>query len=262
MRVGKASGLPVVPAVATADRWNHVVRCPYCASLHVHGGYGPTSPVGAINGGRVSHCIDREARAWYVLMELPGTASAGNSPALLLAPRAAAAARVLLPAVVAEYESRFRGPGDVQGRRSPDNLALIRGEVPWPSAFYGNGPVVPGSQRWPRPTAPQTLYRFFTEPGALLYIGITGDASTRWKAHSREKAWWLEVSYIRVEHYETREAVEAAEKAAIVAERPAWNVTHNREGRRHSSGGGSTGEPSARPAGAVGFIALTGRSAT
>lgn len=72
-----------------------------------------------------------------------------------------------------------------------------------------------------------TLYRFFDAEGTLLYIGITGNPRARWSQHSKTKEGWRRVDTIRVQHLDSREELEAAEKAAIKAERPLWNVAHN-----------------------------------
>jgi len=71
------------------------------------------------------------------------------------------------------------------------------------------------------------LYRFFDVEGELLYVGITMNPSSRWKAHGRDKAWWTEVAHIAIEVHPDREAVLEAEQEAIAAEAPKYNVVHN-----------------------------------
>lgn len=73
----------------------------------------------------------------------------------------------------------------------------------------------------------QALYRFFGTDDELLYIGITADPGSRWKAHASDKPWWTEVVRTTIEHYETRKEVETAEAAAIRSEHPKYNVTYN-----------------------------------
>lgn len=68
------------------------------------------------------------------------------------------------------------------------------------------------------------LYRFFDQKDQLLYVGITRDPPGRWAQHAADKAWWPSVSVREVEWWPTRPAAEAAEKAAITAERPLHNV--------------------------------------
>lgn len=76
-------------------------------------------------------------------------------------------------------------------------------------------------------TTPHALYRFYDLEDRLLYVGITLDLGARWKYHSKNKTWWTDVVRCTVEHFLTREAVLIAEKAAIIAEKPRWNIVHN-----------------------------------
>lgn len=76
-------------------------------------------------------------------------------------------------------------------------------------------------------TETTSLYRFYAADGALLYVGITRTLLGRLKQHSGDKPWFTEVSSITTEHLDSRERALAAEKAAIIAERPRYNVTHN-----------------------------------
>lgn len=70
------------------------------------------------------------------------------------------------------------------------------------------------------------LYRFFDAEEELLYIGISKDPATRWEQH-RAKPWWRDVSMRVIEWYDDRPAAERAERKAIVAEGPRYNVQHN-----------------------------------
>ncbi len=70
------------------------------------------------------------------------------------------------------------------------------------------------------------LYRFFAADGTLLYIGLTMNPGTRWKAHSKDKPWWTEVANVTVEVYPDRRSVEAAEVSAIKSEKPKYNIAH------------------------------------
>lgn len=76
---------------------------------------------------------------------------------------------------------------------------------------------------------PHALYRFYGAGGTLLYIGITADLPTRLTNHRDDKAWWLGVTNVTVEHYPDRTSVLEAERRAIVAERPLYNQQHNTE---------------------------------
>lgn len=86
----------------------------------------------------------------------------------------------------------------------------------------------------------QALYRFYDADGVLLYVGISKHWPERLTQHRRDKVWWTEVARIDLEPFPTREAVLEAERAAIIAERPRYNVIHN--------GGGSSPTATPQPA--------------
>lgn len=71
------------------------------------------------------------------------------------------------------------------------------------------------------------LYRFFDRADELLYIGITNSIPRRLGQHSDAKPWYADAATITVEHYPTRLDALAAEKRAIKAEHPKYNVVHN-----------------------------------
>lgn len=77
---------------------------------------------------------------------------------------------------------------------------------------------------------PTMLYRHFDKRRKLLYVGISSDALKRAKSHG-QKPWGHLIAKITVEHFPTREEAEAAEKAAILAELPRFNITHARQKR-------------------------------
>lgn len=96
------------------------------------------------------------------------------------------------------------------------------------SAKYGLDPTPRSSPR-PAPeqlVEPHVLYRFFDAAGLLLYIGMTVSLPQRMAQHGVEKPWWAEVASVTVEHFPDRASVHQAEKAAIVVERPRYNVVH------------------------------------
>jgi prevent-host-death family protein len=70
------------------------------------------------------------------------------------------------------------------------------------------------------------LYRLYDADGGLLYIGIAENPDTRWKQHAKQSHWWTKVdpSRSRVEWYPGGYDAAAAEKAAIAAEDPPFNV--------------------------------------
>ncbi|MFE2297935.1 GntR family transcriptional regulator [Streptomyces sp. NPDC059445] len=72
------------------------------------------------------------------------------------------------------------------------------------------------------------LYRHFDADRNLLYIGISVNPESRWKSHLYSLAEWPKLAASRTdEWFDTREAAEIAEVAAIKAERPRFNGSHN-----------------------------------
>lgn len=91
--------------------------------------------------------------------------------------------------------------------------------------------VVVDERRKTSNTKSHSLYRLYDKRGKLLYIGISLDAAARLSNHRLERGWWQQVASVRLEQHRTRDAVLAAEKAAIRAERPRYNVAMARRGR-------------------------------
>lgn len=71
------------------------------------------------------------------------------------------------------------------------------------------------------------LYRLHDEAGELLYIGRTNDLRRRMTRHAEVQPWWREVFRSTVETLPDLDALKAAEKAAILAERPKYNIVYN-----------------------------------
>lgn len=72
------------------------------------------------------------------------------------------------------------------------------------------------------------LYRHFNEDGELLYVGISMSALERSIAHRKKSHWWNEITRIEIEKFPTRAEALEAEKRAIRAENPKYNIDHNR----------------------------------
>lgn len=73
---------------------------------------------------------------------------------------------------------------------------------------------------------PTALYRHWDKDGALLYIGISLNTMARLSQHKRTSCWFYEIARMDIEWHASRELAEAAERVAIVAERPKHNVIH------------------------------------
>lgn len=71
------------------------------------------------------------------------------------------------------------------------------------------------------------LYRWYDIDDALLYVGISSELPVRVNAHFKRSTWMEFAVRSSVARYETREEAEAAEEAAIKAEHPLFNQTHN-----------------------------------
>jgi len=70
------------------------------------------------------------------------------------------------------------------------------------------------------------LYRCYDANGALLYIGVSWTAPTRFRQHSAGSRWWADVATISLERCKNRRQAETAERAAIQRERPLHNKIH------------------------------------
>jgi hypothetical protein len=104
------------------------------------------------------------------------------------------------------------------------------------------------------------LYRFYDRDGGLLYIGISLHAAQRASQHRHGQPWWPEVARMDVESVSgDRADAEAAERAAILAEKPRYNVVHNhhrvRETASISAATNADGSPQTYPL--VGSFVLT-----
>lgn len=74
-------------------------------------------------------------------------------------------------------------------------------------------------------TASHYLYRLLAADGELLYVGVTTDPHMRLSAH-RASEWGNEIADIAVSVFDSREAVLEAEREAIKAQHPKFNVLH------------------------------------
>lgn len=72
-----------------------------------------------------------------------------------------------------------------------------------------------------------TLYRFFDQSGALLYVGRTINAQSRWRSHERTKEWFASVATVTREVYLSAEDLDLAERQAITTENPRHNIALN-----------------------------------
>lgn len=76
------------------------------------------------------------------------------------------------------------------------------------------------------------LYRHFDDAGRLLYVGITRRTDQRRMAHRDGAPWMRFQARETVEWLPDRPSAEAAERAAIAAEQPVFNIHHAAAGAR------------------------------
>lgn len=93
------------------------------------------------------------------------------------------------------------------------------------------------------------LYRFWAVDGSLLYIGLTMDPGTRWKAHRHTQPWWATVAKITVEHFPDRVSVTIAEATAIKTEKPKHNISGTGANKNKNKGKRRTAVVSTCPRG-------------
>lgn len=75
----------------------------------------------------------------------------------------------------------------------------------------------------PRDDGPTWVYRPYDARGRLLYAGMAEDVERRMDQH-KFGPWYGDVAAMAVELYATRSEAAAAEREAIAAEWPLWNI--------------------------------------
>lgn len=83
----------------------------------------------------------------------------------------------------------------------------------------------------PRPEGSEAvIYRLYSDPGDLLYVGCTIDPWTRLRAHGRRQPWWDEVTAAEVLWLPSMELAADVEQQAIWTEHPIYNIAMGRYG--------------------------------
>lgn len=72
-----------------------------------------------------------------------------------------------------------------------------------------------------------SLYRHFDKDGKLLYVGISKCAIKRFRSHEKSSTWSRDVATIKIEWFASTNDAMAAERIAIIEEKPIWNIHHN-----------------------------------
>lgn len=113
-------------------------------------------------------------------------------------------------------------------------LEQVRAERAGADTPNATAPILPA----PRAAEPAidrrtALYRHYDAAGVLLYIGITGEVTTRTKSHARKAAWTQFADRCEARWYPDRESATEAERKAIEEEHPLFNGTyHTDEAKR------------------------------
>lgn len=84
---------------------------------------------------------------------------------------------------------------------------------------------------------PHYVYRIYNWSNVLLYVGVTSDVKRRLYQQQRDKEWWPEVGSHTSVEYPGRPAALAAEKAAIQAEDPKYNLDMSLTRKRRNPAG-------------------------
>lgn len=71
------------------------------------------------------------------------------------------------------------------------------------------------------------LYRYYDTEDVLLYVGISANMPGRLDSHETDSTWMDFAARSTLEHFGDRADAEAAEQAAIEADRPLFNILHN-----------------------------------
>lgn len=72
---------------------------------------------------------------------------------------------------------------------------------------------------------PAWVYRIYDTQGRLIYVGETLNLVVRLAAHG-DKWWGTQIAKVKAKVYPNRGEAQAAERAAIKAERPRFNIKH------------------------------------
>lgn len=84
-----------------------------------------------------------------------------------------------------------------------------------------------------QPAGKTALYRHFDADHSLLYVGISLNAISRLEQH-KAASWSGDIASVEIEYFQTRQEAADAERQAIKAERPRWNIIHAKPQRSHA----------------------------
>lgn len=73
---------------------------------------------------------------------------------------------------------------------------------------------------------PTDLYRYYDSHNRLIYVGVSKSAVVRAMQHEHTAHWWDSWTVMTRERFDDRGAALAAERAAIINERPLCNIMY------------------------------------
>lgn len=68
------------------------------------------------------------------------------------------------------------------------------------------------------------VYRFYSATPELLYVGVSANFGQRLTGHNSRAPWFSDTRTVTIEHFATAQDAKAAEREAIVTERPLHNI--------------------------------------
>jgi hypothetical protein len=73
------------------------------------------------------------------------------------------------------------------------------------------------------------LYRHYDDEDRLLYVGISATPVERTRGHAKNSRWVNQADHFTGKWYDSWEEAKRAETAAIITEKPLFNITENPE---------------------------------
>lgn len=199
--------LPIyVARVVDETHWS--IQCADCGRINTHG---------AEVGYRHSHCrCEAEKRPGLMSGYILAPPGAKFAPYLDHCPKCGLSGGFFTPVDLAPQSDR----GIAASYVCDESHGWISS---WGDLPYGprssRGSVAPDARRC-------ALYRHYDRTGVLLYIGITENPEGRIREHARSSAWVPYAHSMTAQWFDTRDAAEVAERAAIRTEVPVFNIAH------------------------------------
>lgn len=78
------------------------------------------------------------------------------------------------------------------------------------------------------------LYRHWDKDGNLLYVGISLSAVGRLADHRKSARWYTEIVNVTIENFPSEKLLRAAEKNAVVTEKPRYNIVYAPKEQRYT----------------------------